>query len=94
MQLIAEILSEELGIPYQNILSTAYRPRQSNLKRISRLANKTNAFRIRNGFSEIPGNIIFIDDVISSGSTANHCAEVLKKAGTKKVVGWFIASNN
>ena len=80
MHLIAKRLSEELDIPYQNILSTAYRPRQSNLKRTSRLANKRNAFRIRNGFSTIPENIIFIDDVISSGSTANASAEVLKKA--------------
>ncbi|MDD2694138.1 MAG: hypothetical protein PHY14_04380 [Candidatus Gracilibacteria bacterium] len=94
MNFLAQRLSEEMHVPYKNILQTSYRPRQSKLKRTSRLANKTNAFRIRNGFSEIPENIIFIDDVISSGSTANHCAEVLKKEGAHRIIGWFIASNN
>lgn len=78
--LLATLLSEKIGIPYQTILKTRYRPRQSRLNRTSRLANKTNAFRLLNGLAPIPEYIILIDDVISSGSTANACAEVLKQA--------------
>ncbi len=94
MELIAERLSKDLNIAILQPLRTRYRPRQSQMKRSSRLANKSNAFTLRNGFAHIPENIILIDDVISSWSTANACAEVLKNAWTKKVIGWFIASNN
>ena len=94
MRLIALELSEKLDIHTISPLRTNYRPRQSMMKRSSRLANKKNAFTIQSGFSTLPDNIILIDDVISSGSTANACAEVLKKAGVKRVISWFIASNN
>ena len=94
MRLIALELSEKLDIQTISPLRTNYRPRQSMMKRSSRLANKKNAFTIQRGFSTLPDNIILIDDVISSGSTANACAEVLKKAGVKRVISWFIASNN
>ena len=94
MRLIALELSEKLDIQTISPLRTNYRPRQSTMKRASRLANKKNAFTIQSGFSTLPDNIILIDDVISSGSTANACAEVLKKAGVKRVISWFIASNN
>ena len=94
MRLIALDLSEKIDIQTISPLRTNYRPRQSMMKRASRLANKKNAFTIQRGFSTLPDNIILIDDVISSGSTANACAEVLKKAGVKRVISWFIASNN
>jgi competence protein ComFC len=94
MWLIARVVSESTWLPYISPLRTAYRPRQSGLKRTSRLANKSNAFRMWSGFSTVPKNIILIDDVISSGSTANACAEVLKAHGAEKVIGYFIASNN
>ncbi len=91
---MAEWLSEYCDFPLSECLTTAYRPRQSKLDRASRLANKKNAFRMRVGFSKIPETIILIDDVISSWATANACAEVLKNAWAKRVIGWFIASNN
>ena len=94
MRLIALELSQKIDIQTIFPLRTAYRPRQSMMKRASRLANKKNAFTIQHGFSTLPENIILIDDVISSGSTANACAEILKKAWVKRVIGWFIASNN
>ena len=80
MRLIALELSEKLDIQTISPLRTNYRPRQSMMKRASRLANKKNAFTIQRGFSTLPDNIILIDDVISSGSTANACAEILKKS--------------
>ncbi len=92
--LLSQKVSEATGIPYRKILTTSFRFRQSKLSRNSRLANKKNAFRMKNHFSISWKNVILIDDVISSGSTANACAEVLKIAGAKKVIGWFIASNN
>ena len=94
MGLIAREMSKLTGYPTRSLLSTRYRPRQTSLSRRVRLANKTNAFKIRGGIDTIPENIILIDDVISSGSTANACAQVLKESGAKNIVGWFLASNN
>jgi ComF family protein len=94
MQLIASSLSKLTEYPTLQLLTTAYRPRQTRLTREVRLANKKNAFKIRSGFKKIPENVILIDDVISSGSTANSCAQILKESGVKKVIGWFLASNN
>jgi predicted amidophosphoribosyltransferase len=92
--MLARRLAQMTGLPIKNILKTAYRPHQSRLNRISRLANKTNAFTIKNTISPLPKNIILLDDVISSGSTANACAEVLSRSGAQKIIGWFIASNH
>jgi predicted amidophosphoribosyltransferase len=39
-------------------------------------------------------DIILIDDVISTGSTANECAELLKKNGAKHVFWLFLATTN
>ncbi|NCP77509.1 hypothetical protein GW830_05315 [bacterium] len=36
--------------------------------------------------------MILIDDVISTGSTANECAKLLKKNGAKRVFGLFLAT--
>lgn len=88
------MISNNTDISVQRILETRYRPRQSQLNRTSRLANKKNAFRIKNGITSIPKKVILLDDVISSGSTANACAQVLKEAGVEEVIGYFIASNN
>lgn len=46
-----------------------------------------NAFELtKKGRSLLPGkNILLVDDVYTSGSTANACARILKAAGTRKV---------
>lgn len=35
--------------------------------------------------------IILVDDVCTTGATLNECAQVLKKNGAKKVIGFVIA---
>ena len=41
----------------------------------------------------LPEEVILIDDVISTGSTAHECAKILKENGVKRVVGIFLASS-
>lgn len=89
---LTKILSKKSNIPYKNLLSTAWRPHQSKLSRQKRLENKKNSFRIHN-HTFVPETVLLLDDVISTGSTANEAAKVLKKAGVKKVIGIFLASN-
>lgn len=80
-------ISHLLGV---KIFSLAFR--QSHLSREKRLANKYNTFTIKS-HSKIPEEVIVFDDIISTGSTLNECAKILKNAGVKKVIGVFLASN-
>jgi predicted amidophosphoribosyltransferase len=66
--------------------------RQSKLSKVKRMKNREHAFALRSGVL-VPKTVILIDDIISTGSTANACAKILKTAGVEKVYGVFIASN-
>jgi len=58
---------------------------QAGLGRKERLANIKNAFNISNG-SKITGKkILLVDDVYTTGATANECAKVLLKGGAGHV---------
>lgn len=62
-------------------------PSQGHLSREQRYANVKNAFRVRPAF--IPAlqqkKIVLIDDVLTTGATANACAITLLKAGAAEV---------
>lgn len=68
----------------------ATRP-QVGLDRAERLENLRGAFRAT---SDVKGRrVIVVDDVMTSGGTANECARALKEAGAKSVAlvafaGW------
>jgi predicted amidophosphoribosyltransferase len=68
---------------------------QAKLDRSHRLRNVRNSFTFRKKYlAEIVGkDIVLVDDVISTGSTANECAELLKKNGAKRVFGLFLATS-
>ena len=88
---IAKGLSKELELP---ILTNAFvRTRntetQTKKSRIDRFANVSNAFAVIDS-EQIKGKrIVLLDDVITTGSTAVTCAEVLFAAGADEV---FIAA--
>ncbi|MFT5769975.1 MAG: ComF family protein [Lysobacterales bacterium] len=65
-------------------------PAQSGLDARSRRKNLKGAFRWRG--KPLPGmNIALVDDVMTTGSTLNECAKVLKHAGAQKVSAWAVA---
>lgn len=65
---------------------------QWELKLSERRQNIKDAFNT-NSHGEIAGkNILLVDDIITSGTTMNECAKVLKKAGAIKVTGLALAS--
>ena len=89
---LAKILSKQRGLKYSYCLSAWFSWRQSQLSRKKRLENRKNRFTMNPRYP-FPEYCILIDDVISTGSTANECAKIMKEAGTKKVIGIFFASN-
>ncbi|MDD2916657.1 MAG: phosphoribosyltransferase family protein [Candidatus Gracilibacteria bacterium] len=68
---------------------------QAQLSRSARLKNVRNSFSFRTKYAhDIQGkDIILVDDVISTGSTVNECAKLLKKHGAKRVFGLFLATH-
>ena len=60
-------------------------PSQAGLSGKERRKNLKNAFVVKKA-SEITGkNVLLVDDVFTTGSTANECAKALKAAGCRKV---------
>ncbi len=86
-ELIAEILSKACGIPLlrtglQKHLRT---PLQIHLNRTERKANLWGAFGLARGVSVSGRSILLVDDIITTGATAESAARILKEAGAKRV---------
>ena len=61
------------------------RPAQVNLAQRARLKNTQGAFKVRNANRLVNKNILLVDDVLTTGATANECARMLLQAGAQKV---------
>ncbi len=67
---------------------------QSQLRRNQRLTNLTGAFKLKES-GEVSGkNILLIDDIVTTGSTVNECARILKENGAERVDFFTIARSN
>ncbi len=88
----SEILADHLAVSndllFLNILKkTRFTKHQAKLSKSHRLRNVKNSFSVRKKYisSIIGKDVIIVDDVISTGSTANECAKILREAGAKRV---------
>lgn len=81
-------LSRTTGIPSLNALRRSrYTLAQAGLDRDHRLRNLRSAFSLRPGHSVRGRRILLIDDVLTTGSTAQECARILHRdGGAEKVV--------
>ena len=64
-----------------------FTPQQVGLSRAQRAANIQGAFRVpADGKAEVAGrSLVLIDDVLTSGATAEGCAKALLRAGARTV---------
>ncbi len=92
IDLLVSWLSRRLWVSRIQSIRAYWTRRQSKLTKIKRLKNREHAFALRS-WVILPKTVILIDDIISTGSTANTCAKILKTAGVERVYGVFIASN-
>lgn len=90
---LARTLSKLTGLPCRDLLRrTRYTTAQAALSRKERLKNLAGAFSLKPRTSLPPhGNILLIDDVFTTGSTAHECAAVLKKAGAQRLIVLTVA---
>jgi ComF family protein len=87
---LAYPISRRLGVPLRlnavrRLLAT---PPQSALSRKQRLNNMRGAFEIR---QPLHGYVVIVDDVMTTGSTADELAKTLLVAGAERVDVWVCA---
>jgi ComF family protein len=84
-QLIARHTSRLLGVPYAVLLARQGTQRQVGQSRIIRRQQMISAFRLLPGQYTRGKHIIVIDDVMTTGSTLEAAACVLRQAGAERV---------
>lgn len=91
---LAKGLKAELGIEIRKNLLKRIRftETQTHLTYLERRQNVKNAFKVRKPEVLKDKKVILIDDVVTTGSTINECAQVIKEAGAKEIFGLFAAT--
>lgn len=94
-ELLAKEIAHKEGNMFYNFLKKSrLTPHQARLDRSHRLRNVRKSFSFREKYLKNIAwkDVILVDDVISTGSTANECALVLKQHGAKRVFWLFLAT--
>lgn len=86
---IGQTVSRELGLEcHQCLKRVKHKKAQAKLSEEERQRNMNDCFEI---IGIIPQRIILIDDVITTGSTLNECARMLRLAGAKEIIAAVLA---
>lgn len=85
---LAQGLAGVLRLPLQTAWLRRIRntPMQTKMSLSGRRENVRNAFRVRHGISVKDRSILLVDDVMTTGATANESARTLRQAGAKRVI--------
>lgn len=82
-ELLAKGIAQRTRIPFINLIE-----RVRNTKMQTKLGEKQRRENMKGAFigtRQISGNVVLIDDVLTTGATALECAEVLTNAGASSV---------
>ena len=93
-QMIGEGLGRIMKTPTKTVLKKVkHTSKQAKSSFAQRLANLQDTFEVEASFQHCLKNktVMIVDDVLSTGSTLNECARMLKMAGVKVVVGVAVA---
>jgi len=92
--LLARRISQKSNVPYKSKILKRIRSvkPQVGLPRTQRVENVKGVFGIKPGRDKIGGaRVLLIDDVLTTGATANDCARALIKAGAQEVQALTVA---
>ena len=83
---IASALAARLGVPMgDELVRTRNTPPQAHLPRTRRIENVHGAFRVRSEATVRGASILLVDDVTTTGATANEAARTLLRADANRV---------
>jgi ComF family protein len=87
---LARWLSGQLDVPYSvsHLLRVADKEHQLGSRRSQRRRNVRGVFACH---GELPAHVALIDDVVTTGATADAAGRVLKRAGAQTVELWAVA---
>lgn len=88
---LTRVLGRELGLPWSagGLIRTRYTAPQAGLDRRARRRNLRRCFRWR-GPIDLE-RVAVVDDVVTTGTTAEEMARTLKRAGIERVEVWALA---
>lgn len=86
-QTLARMLSDKFNIPLslKYIKRARHTPNQAKLSQKERWTNIQGAFKIKYSRDICSKNILIIDDLYTTGSTASEISRLLRDAGAKKI---------
>lgn len=91
--LITKWLETKYNIPHQTLLVKIQQTHaQMHLNRNDRLFNLTNTIQLDKNTNLQNKSILLVDDVITTGTTLEESASVLKNHGAQKIIGLVIAN--
>ncbi|MGE9760849.1 ComF family protein [Pseudomonas sp. PDM20] len=92
-QLLADWLAAPLHLPVDNQLvrRTQDTPAQQGLDAVTRKKNLRNAFTLAAGASVEGLHLALVDDVLTTGATAERIARLLRRAGARRVDVYCLA---
>lgn len=88
VSVLAQALGRRLDQPVLRVLGRRAAAAQKSLDRAGRAANAARTYRLRPGGAEkVAGQplVWLVDDVVTTGSTAEACARLLREAGVAEV---------
>ena len=94
-EVIGKAVTEKLGIPYVNkvVFKIKSNLPQHTLRARQRAENVRGVYKVAKPDAVKGKNILLIDDVFTTGSTANEVSRILKKAGAKYVLVATVAKS-
>ena len=85
-EILAKKVSERINVPFSDCIAKIKETeRQAKLSRSERLKNLTDSFKITDKKAVRGKNVLLVDDVSTTGATAEAVAQKLKKAGALRV---------
>ncbi|PNY81019.1 amidophosphoribosyltransferase [Deinococcus koreensis] len=87
-ELLAQAIAGALGLPCVNALSRTRATRQQSRQRASGRDHMAGAFAAR---LSLPGPVLLVDDVLTSGATLSACQAALLEAGVDEVYAAVVA---
>jgi ComF family protein len=91
---LALAVARELHIPVGNeLIRLRNTPQQAKLPRSRRIKNVHGAFSVKKGKGLVGASILLVDDVTTTGATANEAARTLLQAGAARVTLAVVAKS-